>query len=87
MKKLGKFLVAATAISAATAAIVYYFEKRKETDVPEDDFDDFEDFDDDLETEPVSEPVTREYVSLNNNKESEEAPTEDSAAAPSDSDE
>lgn len=65
MKNLGKFLAAAAAVTAGAAAVVYYFVKKQEKELSEEDFDEFDDFDDDLDEEPDSAPVTREYVTLN----------------------
>lgn len=44
MKKIGKILAAGVAISAGIAAVVYYFVKKQDEQIAEEDFDDFDDF-------------------------------------------
>lgn len=65
MKKFTKGLLFGAAIGAVAAG-AYYFMKKNEKDIfDEDDFDDFDDFDDDEDYENGTESAERTYVPLN----------------------
>lgn len=68
MKKLLKSLTGAAIIGAVAGACIYFFTKKKEVEVSEDDFVDEDIID--VEDADVSEAGTRNYATLNS------APTE-----------
>ena len=81
MKKLGKFLVAITAVGAAFGGIFYVMKKKNAGDDFDDFDEDFDDFDDDFEDEEEDEEADeeeREYTTLNAEEdEAEEIDLED----------
>ncbi len=82
MKKFTKGLLFGAAIGAVAAG-AYYFMKKKENDIfDEDDFDDFDDFDDDEDYENGTESAERTYVPLNLTSSDAEEPFDEEDTEP-----
>lgn len=86
MKKLLKSLTGAAIIGAAVGACVYFFTKKKEVEISDDDF--VDEFDDEFEEDVVvdgTETASRSYATLNSEPveefgEVEDAPVVDAPA-------